>query len=320
MYRDVIAAILGTNPLTSGPPPGSPEGVALCGLSPDDFHGLLMDLLPLGAAWPRIENTVLWNFWFVPADVYAAVQANDCHLLDESYPCGAVDLLPEWAATAGLPDECILPYWPVDTASQQLLVCAKLAARGGQSRAYFIALAAAYGFTITITEHPPWRLGLDELCPPSSGHISATAIGPVGQCEFWWEVNVEGNTGPFDPAVLECLIQRAAPAHTTVTFNWDYLAMTITTITPSATFPTAAPGHGSGYPSVLHGTFPATEPAAQAGWHLDDGSQWWMRGGPCFAWTATTAEITVANEGVPAGPHELHLTLYDSSRTQVLAD
>lgn len=209
-------AIGGAGPLAPGPPPATPEAAALCGLSADDFHALLIDLLPRGPAWPRIAGTVLWNFWFVPADEYAAVMASDCHLLAESYPCGAVALLPEWEATVGLPDVCTQAYWPVPVDQQQELVCAKLAARGGQSRAYFIALAAAYGFTVTITEHPPWRLGLERLCPTGG----AGAIGPVGACQFWWAVNVQA-VGPFEPAVLECVIRRAAPAHTVVTFTYD---------------------------------------------------------------------------------------------------
>jgi uncharacterized protein YmfQ (DUF2313 family) len=143
--------------------------------------------------------------------------------MEESYPCGAVDLLPEWEATVGLPDVCTQAYWPGSIEQQQQLVCAKLAARGGQSRAYFIALAASYGFTITITEHPPWRLGLDHLCPPPLGVAGQGAIGPIGACQFWWEVNVI-SSGPFDPSVLECVIRRAAPAHTVVTFNYPHAA------------------------------------------------------------------------------------------------
>jgi uncharacterized protein YmfQ (DUF2313 family) len=214
------AAVVGAGPSAPGPPPATPEAAALCGLSPDDFHTLLLDLLPRGAAWPRIAGTVLWNFWFVPADEYALVHASDCHLQAESYPCGAVDLLPEWEVTVGLPDACTVAYWPVPIAQQQQLVCAKLAARGGQSRAYFIALAAAYGFTVTITEHRPWRLGLDQLCPPQTAQNS---VPQIGQCQFWWEVNVEA-IGPFDPSVLECVIRRAAPAHTIVTFNYPAAA------------------------------------------------------------------------------------------------
>jgi uncharacterized protein YmfQ (DUF2313 family) len=199
------------------PPPATPEAWALCGLTADDFHTLLMDLLPVGAAWPRLPDTVLWNFWFVPADVYAAVHASDCHLLDEAWPCEtAVDLLPDWERVVGLPDVCTVAYWPVPIDQQRLLICAKLAARGGQSRQYFIDLAASYGFTITITEHRPWRLGLDQLCPDQA---EGNSIPQIGACEFWWEVNVEA-VGPFDPSVLECVIRRAAPAHTVVTFNY----------------------------------------------------------------------------------------------------
>src|SRR5262249_17355557 len=138
------------------------------------------DLLPRGVAWPRIPDTVLWRFWLVPAFVYALVHASDCKLLAESYPCGATELLPEWLAMVGLPDECTTGDGPPSITVQRQLICANLAARGGQSPAYFIALAAAYGFDISITEHTPWALGCMVLC-------TGTIVGmPAG----WWSVNV----------------------------------------------------------------------------------------------------------------------------------
>jgi len=229
MFPDAARATALAAP--ADPPPATPDAAALCGLTVDDFHALLMDLLPRGAAWPRIPGTVLWNFWLVPADVYALVHSSDCYLLAEAYPCGAVDLLPEWERMVGLPDECTEPYWPLPLVAQQTLVCAKLAMRGGQSRAYFIDLAARWGFTITITEHPAWRLGIDRLCEGESG---PGIVPPVGACMYWWEVNVTaidticppGDDVPPedcwtpDPALLECIIRRDAPAHTLVTFNY----------------------------------------------------------------------------------------------------
>src|SRR5215475_13621040 len=92
--------------------------------------------------------------------------------------------------------------------------------------------------------------------------------------------------------------------------------ITLVSITPSDTFQLT----GSGYPSTLHGTFPASyDPAGVAGYFLDDGSQSWMQGGPVFSWTATTAQITVKTSGVPAGTHTVRVQLYDATGTTQLA-
>jgi uncharacterized protein YmfQ (DUF2313 family) len=226
MSRDVLAAFLAAWPAATGPPgPATPELAALCGLTADEFHAMLLDLLPRGAAWPRLPGTVLWNFWYVPADEWTLVLGRDCALLAESYPCGAIELLPEWEATVGLPDVCTLPFWPPPLAVRQAMVCAKLAARGGQSPAYYVALAASYGFTVTVIEHfPPqtggWEMGCHELSDDP----------------FWWEVQAEdvviaqatmgcwqmGEAPCWSPdaTLLECVIRRAAPAHTIVTFRY----------------------------------------------------------------------------------------------------
>jgi uncharacterized protein YmfQ (DUF2313 family) len=218
--------MLDATPVVADPSPPTPAMAALCGLTVDDFHALLMDLLPRGAAWPRIPDTVLWRFWFVPAGEYTRVHESDCKLLDESFPCGATELLPEWAAMVGLPDECTEQPWPPTITVLRALICAKLAARGGQTPAYFIALAAAYGFTITITEHRPWTIGCAPLC-------EGTTVGDPG---YWWTVHAPylpihfitlGCWNLCDPlftamgaSLLECIIRRAAPAHTIVNFSY----------------------------------------------------------------------------------------------------
>src|SRR5215813_1532579 len=226
MLPDRLAETLAATPVVADPPAATPEIGALCGLTVEDFHALLMDLLPRGAAWPRLPETVLWRFWYVPAGEYFRVHASDCKLLAESFPCGATELLPEWAAMVGLPDECTTD-WPPPLAVQRAMICAKLAARGGQSRAYFIALAAAYGFHITISEHdPPWTIGCGVLC-------AGLYIGVPG---YWWTVHSAQFPITFitvgcwhlcDPLytaegaeLLECIIRREAPAHTIVTFAY----------------------------------------------------------------------------------------------------
>jgi uncharacterized protein YmfQ (DUF2313 family) len=205
-------------------PPGTPAAVvAQCGMTEDEWTRMLVDLLPVGAAWPRESDTVLWRFWSAVAIEPTRIQARDCDLLAESYPCGAVELLPEWEAAVGLPNECTeLVQWT--TAERQALVCAWLALQGGQSPAYYIWLAALFGYTVTVAEHFPARAG-----QARAGCAGAT------DCPFWWTVSVAGvpQTTPRagcyragEPPcgsganIIECLIRMFAPAHTTVTFRY----------------------------------------------------------------------------------------------------
>jgi uncharacterized protein YmfQ (DUF2313 family) len=189
---------------TSAPavPTGTPPRVvAACVLSVEEWTRALLDLLPRGVVWPREPGTTLEAFWQAIADAMVAIQTRDCVLVDEAYPCGAVELLPEWETELGLPDECTQGTWTI--AQRQAFVCAKLAAQGGQSRAYFIWLASIYGFTITIVEHWPWRMGCTTFCDAR-----------VGVPPMWWQVIATS----VDCTVLECVIRRAAPAGSIVSF------------------------------------------------------------------------------------------------------
>lgn len=208
----------------AAPIPGTPPAVvALCGLSEDEWTRMLLDLLPRGAVWPRDPGTTLMRFWSAVAIEPTRIQRRDCDLLAESYPCGADELLPDWEAAVGLPNECTeLIQWTV--AERQALVCAWLAIRGGQSAAFYIWLADLFGYTITISEHFPAR----------SGDARAGCAGAT-DCPFWWTVSVEGiprtvpragctraNEPPCGSGalIIECLIRMFAPAHTTVTFRY----------------------------------------------------------------------------------------------------
>jgi uncharacterized protein YmfQ (DUF2313 family) len=205
-------------------PTGTPPSVAAhCGLTEDEWTRMLLDLLPVGWAWPREPQTTLMRFWSAVAIEPTRIQGRDCDLLAQSYPCGATELLPEWEAAVGLPNECTeLVQWTV--AERQALVCAWLAMQGGQSPAYYVSLAALFGYTVTVGEHFPARAGQAQ-----AGCSGAT------NCPFWWTVSVAGvpQTTPRagcyhagEPPcgsganIIECLIRMFAPAHTTVTFRY----------------------------------------------------------------------------------------------------
>lgn len=118
---------------------------------------------------------------------------------------------------------------PDALADRQQLVVARLTAEGGQSRAYFIALAAALGYpTVQILEFSPVRAGRSR-CGSGAWRIGSPLYRffwrmRVGAAPVTWFRAGRGVCGR-DPqariaraALLECLVRRWKPAHTDVQF------------------------------------------------------------------------------------------------------
>lgn len=189
-----------------------------------DFQAALFGLLPQGAAWPREPGTLLDGLILAIAERSAAHHARVGDLADrEAFPPSTGELLPDWERAYGLPDECGHAGDGIEARRAALL--ARIAERGGQSRAYFIAVAAALGFVVTIEEFRPARIGEaaigdplhDEswiftwrmIAPETTVTPARIGLSVVGDALQSW-----GN------ARLECVIRRIAPARTTVLFSY----------------------------------------------------------------------------------------------------
>ena len=192
---------------------------------PDAFLAAVQALPPPGPAFPRDTDTLMARVFTPPADALANVRAMALRLVNvEADPSQTLELLAEWEADYGLPDPCT----PLGASVEQrrAALVAKVASIGGQSPAYFIAVAAALGFTITITEFTPFTLGWSKLGDP--------LMGPTAR--FVWRVNAPSITvsrftlgrGVLgDPlwtignAELECRLRAIAPAHTLLIFQYS---------------------------------------------------------------------------------------------------
>lgn len=180
----------------------------------NDYLRALQALLPRGRAWPRDIEATMTKLLQGLAPTLSDNDLAAKRLLVKSFPATAVDLLPEWEAALGLPG-------PAGLASsgegRQLEVVAALTNTGGQSKAYFIDLAAKLGIAITITEYRPFTVN--------------SPIGTPIQGDLWahtWQVNaplasgvayvstadVVQATPGFGNPVLEYSLGRLKPAHT----------------------------------------------------------------------------------------------------------
>ena len=165
----------------------------------------------------------------MPTWVRLHARAND--LIGDAFPCSTSTLLPEWEASLGLPDPCT---GQLPTLQQRVAaVCAKFAARGGQSIQYFTDLAASLGYTITIQQFQPFRVNINRVGQPLYSEAWAYAfrvVAPpttityfrVGQSVIGEPLRSWGNE------LLECAIKALAPAHSVPIFAyieesfWDH--------------------------------------------------------------------------------------------------
>lgn len=194
------------------------------GHTANQYREQLKALLPPGRALTGERGSTLDALLDAMARELARLDARADRLTTEAVPSTTAELLVDWERVAGLPDSCSGLLAETQQGRRNDLV-SKLVSRGGQSVAYFIELAAALGFEVTIEEFHPFRAGFSSAGDPISN----------GDWVFTWRVRAPGETVmPFragqsaagEPLAtwgnekLECRIRKYAPAHTHVIFAY----------------------------------------------------------------------------------------------------
>ena len=174
------------------------------GMSADAYARQLMQLLPRGSLWNTEIGSTLRKLLLGLAEELARVDARGEVLLDEWSPDTASETLEDW--------ERVLGITPEDGATEderRIAAAAKYVARGGQTPAYFVALAGALGFTATVTEIPPHRFRMNVTETPY----------PVVEQDFRTGLSVCGDTlGSRTVPQLETPVNQAKPAHSLALF------------------------------------------------------------------------------------------------------
>ena len=188
-----------------------------------DFADAFQRHLPTGPVWPRDPETTQRAAIEALMPTYQRSWSLACDLPAETFPASCVNLLPEWEASLGLPDPCAGPDPTI--AQRQAHVVARLTQSNGPSIPSLIAFAAALGYTITIQEFAPARLGVfrlgQRLQSTRWAHVwqitaPATMVVPfrLGAGRLGERFRTWGFT------VLECEMQRIKPAHTILRFAY----------------------------------------------------------------------------------------------------
>lgn len=191
--------------------------------SATEIHREALSLLPPGMMWSRSPDTLLAAVLEPLAGLLADLEASAEAMMDEVDPRTAVLCLEDFERVLG-PDPCGRDLATLTVAQRQQLAHQRWTARGGQSPAYFIALAAARGVAIEIEEVRLSRAGVLRAGERLVGHpeqfIWRVSL-PVG---IWSDFRVGRRAGErlydYDPSDVECDIMRARPAHTVVIFSY----------------------------------------------------------------------------------------------------
>lgn len=190
---------------------------------PENYRAQLAALLPTGLAWPREPDSTLQRLLAGWAESFARLDARAQELVAESDPRAALALLPDWARVAGVPDACVEGTPGTSALRAQLL--RRLTQLNSQTPAYFVDLAAAFGFAITITEFTPTTVE-DDVDAPIAGEpwayawqANTTLDGGVSEISVEDDVETPLETWNSN-AALECLINHAKPAHTTIIYSY----------------------------------------------------------------------------------------------------
>jgi len=189
-----------------------------------DYLSAMQALMPRGRVWPKESDATQTKALSGLVQVYARTNARANNLLVDAFPASTEELLPEWEATLGLPDPCAGVSPTIQQRQAQVL--ARFIAQGGQSVAYFTQIAATLGYTITITQFAPFRFGQSTFGTPlySTAWAFAWQVNaPTFSVQkFKFGVDVFGEPFAFwSNNVLQCELQRYAPAHTYLLFKYS---------------------------------------------------------------------------------------------------
>lgn len=138
-------------------------------------------------------------------------------------PAGAGGLwLTDWERVLGLPDECAGGLGQTIT-ERIAAAIAKIRARGGQDRQYFIGVAAGLGYVVTIEEFGVYTCDSpcdDAICDEPWRYAWAVHAPETTVREFTCDSPCRDPLASWGNTQLECVFNRLKPAHTHLIFAY----------------------------------------------------------------------------------------------------
>ncbi len=185
----------------------------------------MQGMFPPGPAWPRDVDAPLTRLLSGLSVELTRIDLRADQTINESDIRSTTEMLPDWERIAGLPDSCCGTDAASTLAERRARLVEKITSTGGQSRQYFIDLAAKLGYTdVSISEFR--QVSCEDSC---DGMLYGD------DWLFAWQVNVgdyiaihdmtceDPSDSPlrsWQSTELQCRINKLKPAHTVALMNW----------------------------------------------------------------------------------------------------
>lgn len=204
------------------------------------YIDLLENLLPPGRLWQPRDQPLFSGVLGEMAEELCRVDDRVQDLLREADPRQTSELLEDWERLLGLPDECA----PDDITLEERIgaVVEKYTNVGGLTASFYEFVIEQLGYTATVTNWLPFRVGQSTVGDPLSNDfdepftVGMTVGEPLHNYGWLFYFNVElpasvvevftvGDTvgtalRTFSNPLIECTIRKLKPAHAGVTFTF----------------------------------------------------------------------------------------------------
>lgn len=173
----------------------------------DDYVNQFHTLLPQGPLWDSLRrpNSQFNQLLRGIAEEFVRLENRTKQLTNEVHPLTTAELLEEWENMAGLPNSCVDASTQTLTQRRNALLT-KLTLIGDNRIQYLIDVATQLGYTITITEQPPYAW---QVNAPATTIVESTCESRcTDPLRVWGDQE------------LECALDKINPAH--LQLNYSY--------------------------------------------------------------------------------------------------
>jgi len=186
------------------------------------YRTLLAQHLPPGPVWDIDSQAGIKGLLGGLSLELKAVHNRIVDLMREADPRTTSELLALWLEELGIPGAC--GVLPADADDQRAMLAAKVAAAGGQTADYLVGVArrALEVLEYTQADRDAVYIEVRPYGRPfrawrSRAWDAANGLGAM----FYWRIHLPSDLTAPQRAVIECILDDVAPAHTVPEFAYD---------------------------------------------------------------------------------------------------
>lgn len=194
-----------------------------------DEANLVLDLLPVGLAWPRAERaSVRWKLTKAWSEFLLRIVGRAKDLAREADPRAARETLGLWKQLFGMPRPCMAGYSSLGVAERAIVVgLLQLHGRGGTTASKLEEICALFGFTVSIEERQVrgFRCGVavcgDRLVSSSQSFVFYVHAPKEPIRKLKTPFRCGDRLGVLGGSALRCILEDFKPAHTACRIIYD---------------------------------------------------------------------------------------------------